>query len=122
MNDHLNTTTTGDEEHAFDRVARELNTLGTSALNLAPTVNLVFTVRDSEHQTGERLLHTELVTGEYHKTVLTLTSAPILPPDVPWGGGIHTAVCEVWAALDEAITNLQVAKALIEPAVPRHDQ
>lgn len=105
-------------ERPFDVVARELAEVGTSALGLALHVDLVFTVREGEHVTGEKLLHTELVTGEYHKATLTLTSAPILPPDVPWGGGVHAAVCEVWGTLSEAIENYPHRPAIkTEPKV-----
>lgn len=104
--------------HPFDTAAEELASVGTSALNLAPSIDLVFTVKDSEHAQNEKLLHTEMVTGDYNKTTLTLTSAPILPTDHPWGGGVHTAVCQVWGALEEAIENFETARALIEPVVP----
>lgn len=106
------------EERVFDRGCRTLAETGLLSLTLAPNVYLAFAVHDSEHVAGEKLLHTELLTGEYHKTTLYLTSAPILPEVGSWAGAIHAATCEVWAALDEAITNLQIARTAIEPVVP----
>lgn len=108
-----------ESEHPFDRVARELDVAGTSAMALAPSVDLVFTVADSEHHPGEQVLHTELITGQFHKATLKLSSTPVRPsPDTPWGGGVFTAVCEVWAALNGAIRNFALASAVLDPLIP----
>lgn len=111
-----------EQEHVFDRIGRELADVGTSALNLGPNADMVFTVGDSKHRAGEKLLHTELITGEYHRTTLKLSSAPILPPDVEWAGGVYTAVCEVWGALGEAIDNFQLCRRVLDPVIPEDDE
>jgi hypothetical protein len=46
-------------EHEFDRYACELAETGTAKLHLGPDADVIFTVRDSEHGPGEKLLHTE---------------------------------------------------------------
>lgn len=105
------------DEHEFDRIARELAEGDTATLHLTPDAHVAFTVRESEHSPGEKLLHTELVTGDYHQATLTLTACPILPPDVPWGGGVYTAVVELWNAIPEAVENFTLSQMAIGPSV-----
>jgi hypothetical protein len=106
------------EDNMYERVAGELADVGTSALHLGPNADIVFTVTDDGPAKGEKLLRAELVTGEYHKATLTLTSCPILPPGKPWAGGVHHAVVQIWGALHEAIENFQLSQMALAPAVP----
>jgi len=106
------------KENDYERIARELAEAGTSTLNLGPYADLVFTVRDSEHTQGKKQLHTELITGEYHKATLKLTSCPVLQPDQPWAIGVYHAVIEVWDVLHEAIARFQGSQKVLETAVP----
>lgn len=106
-------------EHAFDRAARELAESGSSTLRLGPNFDLVLTATDHEEQPGYKLLRSELVTNTYHDTTVTCSMTPILPPGIPWGGGVQTAVAHMWSALGSAIDDLSVARALMEPAVPK---
>jgi hypothetical protein len=105
-------------EHEFDQYARELAETGTAKLHLGPNTDVIFTVRDSEHEPGEKRLHTTLTTGGNHEATLSLTTAPILPPGVPWGGAVFTAVVDLVNAIPEVIERFLLSRTTLETAIP----
>lgn len=105
---------TNADSDVHERVARELAEVGTSALGLAPFVDLVFTARPVD--TGDAmLLSAELVTGAAHMTTLNLSTALTVRGRPPSALDVLQVACAVGDAITEAVTNLTTAQDLLRP-------